>query len=129
MLQQALGGATGIASLIRSVPTHLDQILHDVETGNVQIRPLTPKLDLLPDRLHNSASRIGVAIFSAAMTVSAAVVVPDDWTRPMQWVKLAFVVGFSTLAVAGWTAMWWWHFLGQGKRLRLAPLIQFFRRR
>lgn len=129
MLQQALGGATGIASLIRTVPTHLDQILHDVETGNVQIRPLTPKLDLLPDRVHNSASRIGVAIFSAAMTVSAAVVVPDDWTRPMQWVKLALFVGFSTVATVGWTAMWWWHFLGQGKRLRLAPLIQFFRRR
>jgi len=129
MLQQALGGATGMASLIRTVPTHLDQILHDLETGNVQVRPHTPKLDLLPDRVHQSASRLGVAIFSAAMTISAAVVVPDDWTRPMQWLKVALFVGFSTFALAGWTATWWWHFIGQGKRLRLAPLIQLFRRR
>ena len=129
MLQQALGGATGMASLIRTVPTHLDQILHDLETGNVQVRPHTPKLDLLPDRVHQSASRVGVAIFSAAMTVSAAIVVPDDWTRPMQWIKIALFVGCSTFALVGWTAAWWWHFIGQGKRLRLAPLIQLFRRR
>lgn len=129
MIQQALGGATGVASLIRTVPTHLDQILHDVETGNVQIRPLTPVLDTLPERVHQSASRIGVAIYSAAMTISAAVVVPDDWSRPMQWLKIALFATFSTLAIAGWTATWWWHFLGQGKRLRLAPLIKFFRRR
>jgi len=63
------------------------------------------------------------------MTISAAVVVPDDWTRPMQWLKVALFVGFSTFALAGWTATWWWHFIGQGKRLRLAPLIQLFRRR
>lgn len=129
MLQQALGGATGMASLIRTVPTHLDQILHDLETGNVQVRPHTPKLDLLPDRVHQSASRLGVAIFSAAMTISAAVVVPDDWTRPMQWLKVALFLGFSTFAIAGWTAAWWWHFIAKGKRLRLAPLIQLFRRR
>ncbi len=129
LLQQALGGATGIASLIRTVPNHLDQILHDLETGNVQVRPQTPILDTLPDRVYQSASRLGVAIFSASMSISAALVVPDDWTRPMQWLKLALFVAFSSFAVAGWIAMWWWHFLGQGKRLRLAPLIQFFRRR
>jgi ubiquinone biosynthesis protein len=129
LLQQALGGATGIASLIRTVPNHLDQILHDLETGNVQVRPQTPKLDLLPDRIYQSTSRLGVAIFSSAMTISAALVVPDGWAHPMQWFKIVLFLSLSTFSLAGWVTMWWWHFLGQGKKLRLAPLIQLFRRR
>ncbi len=129
MLQQALGGATGIASLVRTVPTHLDQILHDLETGNVQVRPLMPVLDTLPDRLHQSASRLGVAIFAASMSVAGVLALPDALTRPLEWAKLALALALGALAVTGWTTAWWWHFIGQGKRLRLAPIIQLFRRR
>jgi ubiquinone biosynthesis protein len=129
MLQNALGGATGAASLLRAVPNYLDQILHDVETGNVQVRPLTPKLDTLPDRLHQSATRVGVAIFAAAMSICAAVVVPDDLGNALRWFKLLLFVVFTLFALLGWSATWWWHFLGQGTRLRLSPLLKLLRRR
>jgi ubiquinone biosynthesis protein len=129
MLQSALGGATGVASLLRAVPNHLDQILHDIETGNVQVRPLMPKLDTLPDRLHQSATRIGVAVFAAAMSVCAAVVVPDELGSALRWFKLLLFFIFTACAVLGWSATWWWHFLGQGTRLRLSPLLKLLRRR
>ena len=45
MVQQALGGGVGVASLLRTMPTHVDQILHDFETGNVQVKPITPNFD------------------------------------------------------------------------------------
>ncbi len=33
-----------------------------------------------------------------------------------------------TLAVVGWTALLWWTVLGRGRPLRLAPLLELFRR-
>lgn len=128
MVQHALGGATGVASLLRTVPTHVDQILHDLETGNVQVRPVTPKLDQLPDRVHQSATRIAVAIFAAAMSICAAVVVPDSFVHWMAWLKVVLFVTFFASAIAGWFVTWWWHWLGGGRTLRLAPIVNLFRR-
>jgi ubiquinone biosynthesis protein len=128
MLQQALGGATGMASLLRTVPTHLDQILHDMETGNVQIRPIMPKLDALPDRLHDSATRVAVAIFSASMSICAAIMVPDRAEHAFDFIKIALFFVAFTAAISGWTVTWWWHWLGRGINLRLTPLLRLFRR-
>jgi hypothetical protein len=41
-------------------------------------------------------------------------------------VVATWILGAS--AVAGWTALLAWHWLGRGKPLRLAPLVKFFRR-
>ncbi len=128
MLQHALGGGVGMASLLRTVPTHVDQILHDFETGNVQVKPITPKLDKLPDTLYQSATRLAVALFAASMSVCAAVIVPDGYEGYMDWVRIAFFVLFTTLAIGGWTVTWWWHWLGRGRSFRVTPLLKLFRR-
>jgi ubiquinone biosynthesis protein len=128
MLQQALGGGVGVASLLRTVPTHVDQILHDFETGNIQVKPITPKLDKLPDTLYQSATRLAVAFFAASMTISAAVMMPNTYEHPMDWVRIAIFLLFTTLAIGGWTVTWWWHWLGRGRSLRLAPIVKLFRR-
>jgi ubiquinone biosynthesis protein len=133
MVQQAVGGATGVVSLLRTMPTHLDQILHDVETGNVQVRPILPKLDALPDRVHDGATRIAVAIFAASMSVCAAIMVPEHLPEQLEdaiydsFKVLLFLVAFSC-ALAGWFVTWWWHWLGRGFNLRLSPIFRFFRR-
>ncbi len=128
MLQQALGGGVGVASLLRTVPTHVDQILHDFETGNVQVRPITPKLDKLPDTLYQSATRLAVALFAASMSICAAVSLPDGYEGYMDWARIAFFLLFTTLAIGGWTVTWWWHWLGRGRSIRLTPLLKLFRR-
>ncbi len=129
MVQHALGGGVGAASLLRTVPTHVDQILHDFETGNVQVRPITPKLDKLPDTLYQSATRLAVALFAASMSICAAVALPDGYEGYMDWARIAFFVLFTTLAIGGWTVTWWWHWLGRGRSFRVTPLLSFFRRR
>lgn len=128
MLQQALGGGVGVASLLRTVPTHVDQILHDFETGNVQVKPITPKLDKLPDTLYQSATRLAVALFAASMSVSAAVSLPAGYAGYMDWARIALFFLFTTLAIGGWTVTWWWHWLGRGRSIRLTPLLRLFRR-
>lgn len=129
VLQHALGGVTGVTSLARAIPNHLDQILHDLETGNVQVRPVMPVLDELPARVHESATRIGVAIFAAAMSVCAALVVPDDFTHWMSYVKALLFLTFFVSAIAGWFVHWWWHWLGGGFSLPLSPVLNLLRRR
>lgn len=129
MLTHALGGATGVASLLRTVPTHVDQILHDFQTGNVQVRPLVPKLDQIPDRLHDGATRIAVAIFAASMSVASALSLPTGWATYPEMFRTAFFGLTLTSAVGGWTVTWWWHWLGRGLHLRLSPLLNLVRRR
>lgn len=129
LLTQALGGATGVASLLRTVPNHVDQILHDFQTGNVQIRPMVPKLDLIPDRLHDGSSRIALAMFAGAMSLCAALSLPVGWEHWTDWLRILFFLIALVAAAAGWTMIWWWHWLGRGQRFRLEPYLRFFRRR
>jgi len=128
MVTEALGGATGMMSLARTLPTHFDQILHDLETGNLQVRPRMPELERLPDLLHDSATRIGVAVFAASMSIASAMVVPDGYEHPMEWVKIALFFLFAISATAGWAVVWFWHWLGRGVNLPIGALLSFFRR-
>ena len=129
MVQQALGGGVGAASLLRTLPTHVDQILHDFETGNMIVNPVTPTLDKIPDTLHQSATRIAVALFASAMTVASAVSIPDGYEGYMDWARIGMFVIFTSMAIGGWTVTWWWHWLGKGVTLKLTPILNFFRRR
>jgi len=129
IVENALGGATGAASLLRTVPTHVDQILHDFQTGNVQVRPITPRLDQLPDRIHDSATRIAVSIFAASMSIASALVVPTGWETPIEWLRIALFLAFFVSAISGWVVTWFWHWLGRGLTLRLSPVMSLFRRR
>lgn len=125
---EALGGATGLLSLARTLPTHLDQILHDLETGNVQVRPRMPELEQLPSLLHDSATRIGVAVFAASMSIASAMVVPDGYEHPMEWVKIGLFFVFLVAALSGWAVVWFWHWLGRGFSLPIGGLLRLLRR-
>jgi len=129
LVQQALGGGVGAASLLRTLPTHVDQILHDFETGNVIVRPITPDLDKLPDTIYQSATRIAVALFAASMTIASAVSIPAGYEGYMDWARIAMFLVFTSFAITSWTVTWWWHWLGKERTLKLAPILDFFRRR
>lgn len=129
MVQQALGGGVGMASLLRTMPTHLDQILHDFETGNVQVRPVTPKLDKIPGILYQSTTRLTVALFAAAMSICSAVAIPNGYDSYMDWARIAMFVLFTSLAIGGWTVSWWWHWLGRERTFKVTPLLNLFWRR
>jgi ubiquinone biosynthesis protein len=128
MVQQALGGGVGIASLLRTIPTHLDQILHDFETGNVIVKPVTPTLDKIPDTIYQSATRVAVALFATSMSICAAVIMPAEYENPVSWFRFLLFMMFTALAIGGWTVTWWWHWLGRVRTFRVTPLLKFFRR-
>ena len=48
LLGEMLGEGGSMASMLRTVPGQIDQLLHDFESGHLQLRALTPELDELP---------------------------------------------------------------------------------
>ena len=69
-----------------------------------------------------------IPMMAVAMSICTAVILPADYREPMDWVRIFFFFCFGALSIGGWTVTWWWHWLGRGVNLRLAPLLKFFRR-
>lgn len=125
VLQGLAADLGDLGSIAQRLPAQLDQVLHDVETGNLQVRALTPELDELPALLHQAASRLAVALFAASLSVSAALLFANEAAGG---VRIALGVACALLATGGWTTLFWWHLIGRGKPLRLSPILDFFRR-
>ena len=125
ILGEMMSEATGLGSMLRTVPGQIDQLMHDFETGNIMVRAVTPELDDLPKRLHSLGGRLTLAAFASATTIAAAIAVPET-TESTPRLITAAVLAFS--AVTGWVSLLVWHWFGQGKPMRLTPLLRFFRR-
>ena len=125
ILGEMMSEATGLGSMLRTVPGQIDQLMHDFETGNIMVRAVTPELDDLPKRLHALGGRLTLAAFASATTIAAAIAVPET-TESTPRLITAAVLAFS--AVTGWVSLLVWHWFGQGKPMRLTPLLRFFRR-
>jgi ubiquinone biosynthesis protein len=122
LLSDALGDATGLVSLLRNLPTQFEQVMHDLETGSLQVRVITPELDELPGKLHQSAGRVTLTAFAVTLSLVATAFYVSG--RAPNWLSITLFIG----AVTAWSQLFWWHFLGRGKRLQVAPIIKLFKR-
>jgi ubiquinone biosynthesis protein len=125
LLTDAMTGATDVGSLLRGLPIPLEQLLHDVESGNLQIRAVSPALDELPLRIHQLASRLSLTGFAAALSICAALLVPPALRIDLRSVLCVLCI---LLAAGGWTALLWWHVLGRGRPLQVTALLKLLRR-
>jgi ubiquinone biosynthesis protein len=125
LLSEALSGATDVGGLLRGLPAPLEQLLHDVESGNLQIRAVSAALDELPLRIHQLASRLSLTGFAAALSICAALLVPAE---PRLDLRGALCTLCIVLATGGWTALLWWHVLGRGRPLQVTALLRLLRR-
>ena len=48
ILGDMMSEASGLGSMLRTVPGQIDQLMHDFETGNIMVRAVTPELDRDP---------------------------------------------------------------------------------
>jgi ubiquinone biosynthesis protein len=125
LISEAMSGATDVGSLLRGLPAPIEQLLHDVESGNLQIRAVSAALDELPLRIHQLASRLSLTGFAAALSICAALLVPP---HPRVDLRTVLCVACILLAAGGWTALLWWHVLGRGRPLQVAALLKLLRR-
>jgi ubiquinone biosynthesis protein len=127
LVGEAIAGVAGASNLMRHMPAQVDQLLHDLESGNLQIRMLNPGLDDVAPMVRQLGSRLSLVAFAATTSVCAAVLLA---VRDPLTIRGVPVLASACLlaAFAAWTVAWWWHFVGLGRRIRLEPLVRFFRR-
>ncbi len=124
LMKEVASEVSTLGSLASRLPTHIDQLLHDFETGNLQIRTVTPKLDILPWTLQQAASRIALSLFAAAMSMCSALVLVSALP---EWPRYLLAGALALMATFGWIVLFGWHFM-RGKPLRLTPLMKMFKR-
>ena len=125
LLQESLGGIGQFAALMRQLPTLLEQMLHDAETGNIQIKAVTPQLDQIAPLLHQLAGRITLAGFAVTMTMTSALL--TGWSTP-EHSHVLIITATTVAAVITWTVLLAWHFVGRGRPIRARSIVQFFKR-
>jgi ubiquinone biosynthesis protein len=125
LFQNLTSEASSLGAMALRFPEQAAQLLHDLETGNLQVRAVTPELDALPALLHQAAGRMALALFASVMTLCTALVLPEHTPH---WSQLALSVVLGLSAAGAWSVSFWWHVVGRGKPLKLGPLIRLFRR-
>lgn len=126
LLRDFAGEMGGLATLARGFPAQLDQILHDAQTGNMQVRVLTPELDRLPAMLHRTTSRVTLSLFAASMTMAAALIAPTS-TEQSGRLLICLILSVGC-AIPAWLIVLAWYLLGTGKPVKLTPFVRLFRR-
>ena len=120
-----LSEASGLGSILRRVPGQVDQLLHDLETGNLQVRAVTPELDEVPRLLHALGGRVSLAAFAASATIATAIAIPESTTSTP---RMVVAICMALAAVVGWCGLVAWHGFGRGKPIKVSSLLRLFRR-
>jgi ubiquinone biosynthesis protein len=117
--------------LLRDVPMQIDQMLMDVEAGELRIQVGHPALDHHVSAMTVLGSRVFMGFLAGGLIVGGSILLAtSDW-RP-DGIPVLAITGSIFLILASITsfAALTWHFITGGmKKLRLTPWLRFFRRR
>lgn len=131
VLQSTMTSAMGLSGFLTQVPQQLDQVLMDLEGGNLTIAVKNQAVDDLGKHLNTLGTRLFLGIMAAGLSITAAILLaPHDFK--IQDVSVGLVVGLL-LAANATLFFWWaltWHMVGgsTGSKLKLGPLMRLFRR-
>lgn len=129
--QSVVQTAVGFSSFVTKVPQQMDQVLMDMESGNLTITIRNESLDQMGESLNTQGTRMFLGVIAAAMAVVAALLL-RPYDVDLWGVPLMLIVGIMS-AVGATTLFWWalgWHVAAsrRGKKLRVEPLLKLFRR-
>lgn len=125
MLGQATAGLVGLGVHLERVPTLLEQVLHDYETGNLQIQASTPRLDLVPEVLTQSSYRQGFATFAGSMAICAAILLTRLEAPGLVLFLFIFCLSAAVLVFA---LLLIGRLIPAQGQIKLKPLLQLLRR-
>ncbi len=130
-LQATMTSAMGLSGFLNQVPQQLDQVLMDLEGGNLTIAVKNSAIDDIGKHLNTLGTRLFLGIMAAGLSVTSAILLaPHDFA--IQEVSVGFTLG---IVLAGFAVLffWWalsWHVVGgsTGSKLKLGPLLRLLRR-
>lgn len=132
LLQGAMNSAMGFSGFVQQIPQQMDQILMDLEGGNLTITVKNESLDEIGTFLNTLGTRLFLGITAAGLAVASAVIL-RGFDYEIQGVSVMLVVGI-VLALVALGLFWWtlsWHVVGGSARskLRLEPFMRLFRKK
>lgn len=132
LAQSAVNTAMGFSSFVTKVPQQMDQVLMDMESGNLTITVRNESLDQLGETLNTMGTRLFLGVVAAGLAVAAGILF-QPYEVAVFGIPVMLVLG--ALAAAAASGLFWWA-LGwhvaesrKGKKLRLEPIIRLFRRK
>jgi ubiquinone biosynthesis protein len=132
ILQGVMNSAMGFSGFVQQIPQQMDQILMDLEGGNLTITVKNESIDEIGTFLNTLGTRIFLGIMAAGLAVAAALILRGYDTQ-ISGVSVMMVVGII-LALFALGLFWWalsWHIVGGSARskLRLEPFMRLFRKK
>lgn len=131
VVQGGLVSLMSLNHLLRDVPMQLDQMLMDVEAGELRIQVEHPAMDHYETSMKILGSRIFMGFIASALIIGGTVLLAAHpltlegvpLLSLMALVFFAAASGFSFAALS-------WHFVsGNWKKVRLTPWLRLFRRK
>ena len=131
VMKGLMNSAMGFSGFVQQVPQQIDQILMDLESGNLEVAVTNESLDDLGSSINTLGTRLFLGIISAALAICATLIL-RQYDYYIYGVSVSLVIGL--LLVVGATSLFWWAltwhvFGGSGSsKVRLSPLLRLFRR-
>lgn len=129
--QGAMTAAMGLSGFLTQVPQQMDQVLMDLEGGNLELKVRNDGLEELGKHLNTLGTRLFLGIISSGLAICAAILLQAvDYVIygiPIILIIAILCIGFALLF------FWWaltWHILGSSKstKLRLSPIMRLLRK-
>lgn len=129
--QGAMTSAMGLSSFLTQVPQQLDQVLMDLEGGNLTIEVKNQAIDEVGKHLNTLGTRLFLGIMAAGLSICAAILLAPHDFKVMD-VSIGMVLGVLLAGIAT-LFFWWalsWHVVGSGSgnKLKLGPIMRLIRR-
>lgn len=131
IMQGVMTSAMGLSGFLTEVPQQLDQVLMDLEGGNLTISVRNESLDEMGKHLNTLGTRLFLGVMASGLSITAALLlVPHDFE--VYGVSVGLALGL-VLAVIATLFFWWalsWHVVGSGTKgkLKLGPIMRLLRR-
>ncbi len=131
VLKGVMNSAMGFSGFVQQVPQQIDQVMMDLESGNLEVAVTNESLDSLGNSINTLGTRLFLGIMSAALAICATLVL-RQFHYEIYGVSVTLVAGLLLVVLATvffWWALSWHVFGGTGSgKVRLTPLLRLFRR-
>lgn len=131
LLKRGLVTLTSVNHLVRDVPMQLDQVLMDIEAGDILMNIRHPALDQHTATMTVLGTRIFMGFLAMGLLIASAILISSIEWNPFGIPVLAVlgILAFTTAMVISFAAIAWHFTMGGMKKLKLSPWLRFFRRR
>lgn len=132
VMQGMVNSAMGFSGFVQQIPQQMDQILMDLEGGNLTITVKNESLDEIGTFLNTLGTRLFLGVMAGGLAIASALIL-RGFDYQIYGVSVMLVLGI-VLALAALFLFWWalsWHIVGSSakSKLRLEPFMRLFRKK